>query len=122
MADLVAITERMLARSGETVLLRRRIGTGSTFVEVTCRARLTGYQPEQLTGSITQAHSAFILGPQGINDAVIAGSWPGAAGGGFTPKVGDFIRSNGGADRRIEAIQPVRIGNEVFRYEGRILG
>lgn len=122
MADLVDLTERMLARAGETLLLRRRIGTGSTFVEVTCRARLTGYQPEQLTGSITQAHSAFIMGVQGIRDALTAGTWPGAAGGGNAPKVGDFLRSEGGADRRIEAIQPVRVAGVVVRYEGRVLG
>lgn len=115
--------DEMLAADGERVTLRRRIGTGSTFVEVTnCLARLSGYQPEQMVGGITQTQSALILSPTAIEAAATAGTWPGAAGGGALPKIGDFIRSAGGTDRRIEAIQPARIGGIVVRFEGRILG
>lgn len=118
----IAALDRALAKDGEAVLLRRRIGTGSTFVEVTLAARLDGYRSESLIGGVKQTYSAFVFSPSEINAAVAAGTWPGAAAGGNLPKIGDFLRSAGGVDRRIEAISPVRVGNEIVRYDGQILG
>jgi hypothetical protein len=117
---LVARLDRQLATKGETVTLRRRIGTTNTFVEVSVRARLTGFRAEELVGPVKQTDSMFIMSPTQINAA--SGRWPGAAGGSVYPRIGDFIRSAGGSDRRIEAVQPVRIGDVIVRYEGRVLG
>lgn len=119
-AEIIATLDTALAEHGETLTLRRRIGTGNTFVEVTVRARLVGYRAEQLVGSVKQTDSAFIMSPTEIVAA--AATWPGAAGGGIHPKIGDLLQSAGAPDRRIEAVQPVRIGGVVVRYEGRVLG
>ena len=118
----IAALDRALAMAGETVTLRRRIGTGNTFSEVVLRARLDGYRAEALVGGVKQTYSAFVFSPTPIAAAIDAGTWPGAAGGGALPKIGDFIRSIGGADRKIEAIQPVRVGDQIVRYDGQILG
>lgn len=118
----IAALDRALARDGETVLLRRRIGTGSTYVEVTLNARLDGYRSESLIGAVKQTHSAFVFSPTEINAAVAAGTWPGLAGGGNLPKNGDFIRSAGGVDRAIQSIAPARVGNEIVRFDGQVLG
>lgn len=118
----IAALDRALAKDGETVLLRRRVGTGSTFVEITLNARLDGYRSESLIGAVKQTHSAFVFSPTEINAAVAAGTWPGAAGGGNLPKTGDFLRSVGGVDRAIQSIAPVRVGNTIVRFDGQVLG
>ena len=41
----IAALDRSLARDGETVLLRRRVGTGNVFVEVAISARLSATGP-----------------------------------------------------------------------------
>jgi hypothetical protein len=112
--------DRQLATKGETATLRRRVGTTAVFVEVQVRVRLSGYRAEELVGAVKQTDSAFVMSPTEISAA--SATWPGAAGGGAMPKIGDFLKSAGGGDRKIEAIQPVRIGDVIVRYEGRILG
>lgn len=114
--------DRALAKDGETVTLRRRVGTGSVFIEVQCRARLAGYRAENIIGVVKVTDSQFIMSPTQIAAAVAAGTWPGAAGGDIWPKIGDFIRQAGGIDRRIEQTKPVTVGDEVVRIDGRILG
>lgn len=121
-AGRIARLDASLLAHGETVTLRRRVGTGATFVEVTLKARLRGYQPDELVGGINQTMSAFVFSPTEIAAAITANTWPGAAAGGNLPKIGDFIRSSGGSDRKIEAIQPARVGDAIVRYDGRVLG
>jgi hypothetical protein len=118
----IAALDRALAQDGETVLLRRRVGTSAVFVEITLKARLDGYRAETLIGDIKQTFSGFVFSPTAINAAVAAGTWPGAAAGGTLPKVGDFLRSVGGVDRKIEAVQPVRVGDVIVRFNGQVLG
>jgi hypothetical protein len=117
---LIARLDRQLAKKGETVKLRRRVGTTTTFVEIDVRVRLTGYRAEELVGAVKQTDSMFVMSPTQIDAA--SATWPGAAGGGAMPKIGDFLKSAGGSDRKIEAVQPVRIGDVIVRYEGRVLG
>jgi hypothetical protein len=115
--------DRQLASHGEQVILRRRIAATNTFVEVAVRARLASYRAEraeQLVGSVKQIDFGFIISPTEILAA--SATWPGAAGGGIHPKIGDFIQSAGWPDRRIESSRPVIIGGGIVRYEGRILG
>src|SRR5690606_26209128 len=57
---------RSLKTKGESVILRRRVGTSNVFISVPCRAVVRGYQPEQLVGSITQQDSEAILSPTDI--------------------------------------------------------
>lgn len=121
-ARIIEALDRMLVTQGESILLRRRIGTGSTFVEVACRAKVTGFDSSILIGGVAQTASSLIISPTAINSAVIAGTWPGAAGGPVWPRVGDFIRQTGGADRKIEATTPQRVGDVVTRIPAKVLG
>ncbi|MBX9911197.1 MAG: hypothetical protein K2Z25_21145 [Beijerinckiaceae bacterium] len=121
-AEIIAALDTSLAEHGEAILLRRRVGTGSTFVEVACRAKVAGYASEVLVQGIKQTASTFIISPTAITAAVTAGTWPGAAGGDTWPRVGDFIRQTIGGDRRIEATRPLMPGGQVVRIEAKVLG
>lgn len=119
---ITASLNRMLATEGEAVTLRRRIGTGSTFVEVQCRGRVSGFDSQILISGVAQTASTVILSPTAIQAAIDAGTWPGAAGGPLWPRVGDFIRQVGGTDRKIEATAPQRVGDVVVRVPCKVLG
>ena len=121
-AEHIAYLDASLDRAGETITLRRRIGTGATFVEVTMRARLDGFRSQTLVGGVKQTFSDFIASPTQLNAAIAANTWPGAAGGGTALKIGDFLRSTGGVDRKIEAVQPVRIADTIVRWVGQVQG
>lgn len=121
-ARIIEALDRMLVTEGEALTLRRRIGTGSTFVEVTCRAKVTGFDSNILIGGVAQTASSLIISPTAIQAAITAGTWPGAAGGPAWPRVGDFIRQVGGSDRKIEATTPQRVGDVVVRIPAKVLG
>lgn len=121
-AELVAALDRQLARHGETITLRRRIGTGNTFVELTCKAKVAGYASEVLVQGIKQTASTFIISPTEISAAVAATTWPGSAGGDIWPKIGDFLKQSIGGDRKIEAVRPVLVASVVVRIEAKVLG
>lgn len=74
-AGIVARLDASLTRRGEDVTLRRTFGTQLIPVDVTVRARMRGYQPNELVGGITQQDQAFILSPTQIDRA----QWPGAS-------------------------------------------
>lgn len=48
---------------GETIAIRRYSGpgVGRTYVDRTCRARVVGYSPNELVGSITQGDRKVIV-------------------------------------------------------------
>lgn len=112
-ASTRARLDRSLITRGEDVTLRRRIASGNNFVSITCRARVRGYDPHELSGGIVQGDSKVIMSPSSIlaNSAV----WPGAAGGDVYPKVNDQIIARGrlrnvqAAETTLEDGQPVRI-------------
>jgi hypothetical protein len=114
--------DSQLAEHGETITIRRRIGTTTAFVELTCKAKVAGYASEVLVAGVAQTASTFIISPTEINAAATAGTWPGAAGGDRWPKVGDFIRQSIGGDRKIEAARPLLSGNTPVRVEAKVLG
>lgn len=121
MSALVATLDRHLASRGQSVTLRRRIGTTLTYVELTVRARITGYKAESISGTgVAVTDSKFIISPSEIN-AAFGVTWPGGAGGDRWPKIGDFLLING-VQRRIAETQPVIVGDEVVRVEGRVNG
>lgn len=65
--------DRALARSGQTVTLRKITGTTSqTNTDVSCPAVVRGYSPNELVGDIIQQDSFVIISPTQINTAV----WP----------------------------------------------
>lgn len=116
MSSLVARLDRQLAAMGETVTVRRRVGTGeTTFADISARARLSGYRGVEAQGDIELRDSKFIMSPSAFD---ASSTWPGAAGGSPYPKRGDFIVSQG-VDRHIERCIAVTVG-DVVRIEGRI--
>ena len=121
-AEMIAALDASLAEHGEAITLRRRIGTGNTFVELACRAKVAGYASEILVAGIKQTASTFIISPTAITAAVTAGTWPGAAGGDTWPRNGDFIRQSIGSDREIKATRPLLAGNTIVRVEAKVLG
>lgn len=119
MQPLTATLDRHLASRGQSVTLRRRIGTSDSFVDLAVRARLSGYAAEEMVGAVSVTDSRFVMSPVAI---MAAGSaWPGAAGKGQWPIIGDLPVVNGRL-RRIEQTQPVVIGDAVVRIEGRCAG
>jgi hypothetical protein len=121
-AEIIAALDASLAEHGETITLRRRIGTGNTFVELTCKAKVAGYASEVLVGGVKQTASTFIISPSEINAAFAASTWPGAAGGDRWPKIGDFIRQSIGGDRKIEDARARLSGNAAVRIDAKVLG
>jgi len=121
-ARIVEALDRMLVTEGEAITLRRRVGTGATFVEVQCRAKVTGFDSSILISGVAQTASSLIISPTAISSAVTAGTWPGAAGGPVWPRIGDFIKQVGGTDRKIEATAPQRVGDVIVRIPCKVLG
>lgn len=121
-AEIIAALDTSLAEHAETITLRRRVGTTSTFVELTCKAKVAGYASEVLVQGIKQTASTFIISPTEINAAFAASTWPGAAGGDRWPRIGDSIRQSIGSDRKIEDARPKLAGNTVVRVEAKVLG
>ena len=119
MEHLVTTLDRHLASRGETVTLRRQIGTSDAFVSLPVRARLSGYRAEHVVGAVKVTDSQFVMSVSEINAAGAA--WPGAAGGGKWPEIGDWLVVQGRM-RRIEQTKPVIIGDRAVRIDGRVLG
>ncbi|KUL94321.1 hypothetical protein DK26_15010 [Bosea sp. WAO] len=122
-AGMIARLDASLARRGEAVTVRRRVGPApNVFVEVQCRAKVTGFNSEVLVAGVKQTASSIVMSPTQFQAAASAGTWPGAAGGGVWPKVGDFIRQADGRERKIEAGAPIVVGDVVVRIEAKVLG
>lgn len=113
----IARLDAALSRRGETAVLKRRIDETKNYVELAVRVRLTGYAVDNLVAGIKVTDSKFIMSPSPIY-AVDNSVWPGAAGGGRWPVIGDFLFV-GGKLRKIEQILPMST-NGVVRIEGRV--
>src|ERR1700743_199076 len=77
--------KNFLDRNGEDVILRRLTGRGF-YIDVTVRARINDYRPEEMAGGIVQGDQKCIIS----NTEITAAQWPGP------PRVGDVIIRNGG--------------------------
>lgn len=115
----IAGLDRSLKAAGQSATLRRRIGTGSTFVDLPIRVRLSGYATTDLVAGIKVTDSKFIMSPTPI--AAAGTAWPGAAGGGTDVKIGDWLVAEG-RQRSVVQVDNVRIGDALVRIEGRISG
>jgi hypothetical protein len=108
MAGEIAALDRGLARSGETVTLRRK----SPAAEVTCLAVVRSYeakpQADDLVGNIAQQDLFVILSPTPL--------------GAFGLPTRDDLLVIGGMPRAIEAVTPIRIGSDVVRIELKVRG
>jgi hypothetical protein len=75
----------MLERRGRPAPLRRRVGTTSSFTDVTVDVVSAGYQPQELVGTILQGDRKAVIS----NDEIEAASWPGP------PRKGDLLVLDG---------------------------
>lgn len=120
-----AALERALARKGETIILRRLTLAPlavQSAIDVTCRAFVSGYRPEELIGGITQADSLVIISPKEI----IASQWPGgqpptSASTANLPRRNDKAVIQG-RERNVEAVGPFYVDGELVRIEMRVTG
>ena len=128
MADaqgLIADLDDDLAESGEDIVLRRVVGTlpNTVNVDVTVRAVVRSYQPDELINGITQTESLVIISPTQIATA----QWPGGELPSSTvanpslPRKGDKAVIAGRV-RNIEVAQPFVVEGELVRIEMRVLG
>ncbi len=118
-AGMIARLDASLARRGQTAILKRRIGTGNTFAEVTVRVKLQGYATTDLVAGIKVTDSRFIFSPTPIVEAGAA--WPGAAGGGADVRIGDILFVEG-RTRNVVQVDSIRVGDVLVRIEGRVSG
>ncbi len=74
----------MIDRHGQTVTIRRRVGTGATFdPSVTVKGRVHSYRPEELIGGVQQGDRRIVIAPAEL----IAAGWDT----GDAPRKGDQV-------------------------------
>lgn len=114
--------------TGEDVCLRRPVGTGSNqrFASVWVRAKVTAVTDKEISAGISQTDLNFIISPTQINEK----QWPG----GVAPQVGKLAQDPRipvaqkdtmicrGKIREITFVDPLFVGNELVRINGRMTG
>lgn len=110
--------DRALARSGQSISVRRRIGTSDEFTEVTTRGRRVSFRPDELTASIAQIDSKVILSPTPFEKAPPSWRLNDAP---VYPRRGDQCVIDG-RPRQIEACWPRKVRNVVVRIELHVKG
>ena len=103
-------TAAMLARYGETVVLRRPTG-GGTAIDVTCAARVDQFQPHEITGGVPQGDRNVILS----NREIEAANWPGP------PRRGDQVII-GGRTTTVQGVDTVSVGASIVRHNVQVRG
>jgi hypothetical protein len=127
-ADLAQL-DRRLARRGETIYLRRTVGTqNQSYVQCKLPAIIRTLTTEQLIGGIVQTNYLLLISPTHI----IKAQWPGgktpAATGGIIapsdpriPLTTDSIYLRG-AQKAVQRVAPAFDRNECIRIELTVLG
>ena len=129
MNALLAQLDRRLARRGETIYLRRSVGTANqSFVQCELKAFVRALTIEQLVGAIVQQQFFLITSPTFIYRAQWPGGKPEPAKGGIIepsdfriPNTNDvvFVR---GAQKAVQRVAPVFDRGECIRLELTVLG
>lgn len=121
MNSLIARLDRQLAKKGETVTVKRRIGNVvNSFATITARARLTGYAGTEVGGDVKVTDRRFVMSPTTFNSTP---NWKATAeppAGLIYPVIGDFLVYGEGKQRMIEQVEHVKVGDVVVRIEGRV--
>jgi hypothetical protein len=128
MNALLAQLDRRLAQRGETIYLRRTVGTtNQTYVQCELPAIVRALTVEQLIGNITQQNFFLITSPTGI----IRQQWPGSqtppvTGGIIAPSDPRLPRANDnylrGVQKNVEKVAPIFDRGECIRIELTVLG
>lgn len=116
MSPEIDALDRALARTGRDLIIRRRVGTSDSFVQVGFRGQVRDYEPHEISGSVIQGDSKIIASPTGFRTASF-----GTAGGRQWPRKGDEVLVDG-RTARIEACNPVIVGLAVVRLELQVRG
>lgn len=112
----IADLDDALAEYGADVVLRRISGTApsTTNTDVTVRAAIRSFQPQELVGGIVQTDSRVIISPTQIT----AAGWPGD---GTLPRPNDRLVIAGRV-RNVKVVDPIYIGDELVRIEMAVAG
>ncbi len=84
-ATAAAKVAKALSRYGQPMTLRRRVGTGSTFVSVVVRGVDQDYKPDEIVGDIAQGDKRITIS----NAEIALANWPGP------PRRGDAVLMEG---------------------------
>lgn len=127
MTAYVAALDEALREAGEDIILRRVVGTGASAVnvDVTVRASVRAFAPDELVGTISQSDSMVIISPTQI----VAAQWPGGqpVSGAIhqadprVPKIGDKAIIQGRI-RNIAFVKPIVVAGELVRIELTVAG
>ena len=117
--QITADLDEVLAEDGQSATVKRRIGTGLTFVECATRVKLSGYATTDLVSGIKVTDSKFVMSPTPLIAAGAA--WPGAAGGSPDVRIGDIIFVEG-RTRNVVQVDNIRVADVLVRIEGRVSG
>lgn len=127
MSDYIDALDEALLAAGEDVILRRIVGTGASAVnvDVTVRASVRAFAPDELVGTLSQSDSNVIISPTQI----MAAQWPGGqpVSGAIhqadprVPKVGDKAIIQGRV-RNITFVEPILVAGELVRIEMTVAG
>lgn len=90
-----------LRRAGRSMELKRRTGTGSTFITCTVSGKDRGYQPTELVGGVVQGDRRIRIAQADVETQ----NWPGP------PKKGDIL--DGGT---VQGAQPLHDGAELVGF------
>ena len=102
----------MIARAGQTVTIRRVTGTTSqTFTDVSAKASVRGYQPEELMGPIQQGDRQVIVG---VSEMILA-VWP------APPRRNDKVIIDG-VTTNVEAVEARHFREDIAFYVLRCRG
>jgi hypothetical protein len=104
-AELIADLDAALARVGQDVILRKM---NSTTGQLTVRARVRFYKPDEIAGIIQQGDSKVVLSPTGLGDF------------GVPPQNGYVVVN--GTPRRIISPNPIYVGGTLVRIELQVRG
>lgn len=131
-AQAIAMLDRQLEKHGQRITLQRltsAAGGASIPFDVTVRAFVRNYKPDELVGGIVQSDSKVTISPTEIEEK----GWPGPSV--YTvapnttlseqdrrvPRKGDNARINGRL-RNIEASMPIYLDDELVRIDMHVKG
>ena len=125
MSAEIAALDSALSRAGQDIVLRRIYGQSpkTNYVDVTVRAAVRSYSPEELVGGINQTDSKVIASPTDIARA----GWPGGelpsaiVVDPSLPRINDVAIIDG-RKRNIQVVNPIYVLGELVRIEMRVLG
>lgn len=109
--DCIAAIDQALDLVGEDIVLRRMTGTQRIPLDVTCRARVVEYQPQELSAEIIQGDSKVILSATEMQSAQWC--WP--------PRNGDVVVVEG-RTRTVVTAPPFYVDGRLVRIEMTVRG